>query len=298
MAANENQSNPPGENRHKPDRLRVTKSTVTLQWTSFFINDRVVVYKDGENNCKEGYMVEDPYVPYTSQAGAAGFNVNVLLRYRFGNNVIEADRNQVVRNVSITDDPDTRYHTLAEHYDAQMWRERYTRLGLRHPIKYRGSDQALVEVDKNGLVLALHDLVNPDSVNVGLTIYGHLIIQGDQPSHVLEALLTMSTSLERGSAATTRSYTINDLEQHKKQLEAGLGIVRIDGKPVAWEQVVGVMAKERYTPGLVIAEAWFHEVPILELIAEASSDMEQPSSGDHTEPQEEDRPRKRPALPF
>ncbi|RYP66315.1 hypothetical protein DL770_008822 [Monosporascus sp. CRB-9-2] len=141
MVANENQGNPPGEDRHKPDRPKITKSTVTLQWTRFVINDLVVVYKDGKNNYKEGCMVEeDPYVPYTSQAGAAGFDDNVLLRYRFGNNVIEADRNQVVRNVPITDDPDTRYQTLAEQYDAQMWRERYTRLGLRHPIKYRNSD--------------------------------------------------------------------------------------------------------------------------------------------------------------
>ncbi|RYP46062.1 hypothetical protein DL768_007688 [Monosporascus sp. mg162] len=298
MDANENQSNPPGEDPHKPDRPKVTKSIVTLQWTRFLINDRVVVYKDGKNNYKEGYMVEeDPYVPYTSQAGAAGLIDNVLLRYRFGNNVIEADRNQVVRNVSITDDPDTRYHTLAEQYDAQMWRERYRRLGLHHPVKYRDWDQALVEVDKNGLALALHDLVNPDNVNVQLKTCGHLIVQGDQPSHVLDALLTMSKSVKRGSPATTRFYTLNDPEQHKKQLEAGLGVVRIDGKPVAWEQVVGVMAKERCTPGLVIAEAWFDEVPILELIAEASSDMEHTSSGDHTVPQEAGRPRKRRALP-
>ncbi|RYP19179.1 hypothetical protein DL765_003494 [Monosporascus sp. GIB2] len=255
MAANENLSNPPEEDRHKPDRPKVI------------------------------------------QAGAAGLNDNVLLRYRFGNNVIEADRNQVVRKVSITGDPDTRYRTPAEYYDAQMWRERYTRMGLRHPIKYRNSDQALVEVDKNGLALSLHDLVDPDNVNVGLRICGHLIIQGDQPGHVLDALLTMSTSVERGSRATTRFYTLNDPEQHKNQLEAGLGIVRIDGKPVAREQVVGVMAKEQYTPGLVIVEAWFHEVCILKLIAEASSDMEQTPSADHTVPQEADRPRKRRALP-
>ncbi|RYP64527.1 hypothetical protein DL771_008716 [Monosporascus sp. 5C6A] len=217
MAANENQSNPQGGDQHKPDRP------------------------------KGNYIVEeDPYVPYTNQAGAAGLNDNVLLRYRFGNNVIEADRNQV----------------------------RYMRLGLRHPIKYRIWDQALVEVDKNGLALALHDLVNPDNVNVGLNKCGHLIIQGDQASDVLDGLLTMSKSVERGSPATRRFYTINDPEQHKKQLEAGLGIVCIDGKPVAWERVVEVMAKEQYTPGLVIAEAWFREVPILKLIAKASSDME------------------------
>ncbi|RYP82010.1 hypothetical protein DL769_001767 [Monosporascus sp. CRB-8-3] len=297
MAANENQGNLPGEDWHKQYRPKITRSTVTLQWTRFLINDRVVVYKDGENNYKEGYMVEeDPYVLYTSQAGAAGLDDNVLLRYRFGNNVIEADRNQVVRNVSTTDDPDTRYHTLVEHYDAQMWRERYTRLGLRHPIKYRDCDQVLVEVDKNGIALALHDLVNPDNVNVGLNTCGHLIIQGDQPSHVLDALLTMSNLVERGSPATTHFYTLNDPEQHKTQLEAGLGIIRIDGKPMAREQVAGVMAKERYTPGLVIAEAWFHEADILKVIAEASSDTEETSSGDHTVSQETDRPRKRRAL--
>ncbi|RYO88015.1 hypothetical protein DL764_008774 [Monosporascus ibericus] len=232
MAANENQSNPPGEDRDKPDMPR------------------------RESNYKEGYMVEeDPYVLNTSQAGAAGFNDNVLLHYSFGNNVIEADRNQ-----------------------------------------HRNSDQALVEVDKNGLALALHGLVNPENVNLELRTDGHLIIQGDQPSHVLDALLVISKSVERGSPATTRFYTINDLEQHKKQLEVGLGIARIDGKPVVWEQGVGVMAKEQYIPGLVIAEAWFHEVPILELIAEVFSDMEQTSSGDHTVPPEADRPRKRRAL--
>ncbi|RYO92291.1 hypothetical protein DL766_001782 [Monosporascus sp. MC13-8B] len=220
MAANENQSNPPGEDRHKPDRPKVTKSTVTLQWTRYLINDRVVVYKDGGNNYKEGYMVEeDPYVPYT--AGAAGLNDNVLLRYRFGNNVIEADRNQVVRKVSITDDPDTRYCTLAEYYDAQMWRERYTRMGLRHPIKYRDSDQAIVEVDKNGLALSLHDLVDPDNVNVGLKTCGHLIIQGDQPGHVLDALLTMSTSVERGSRATRASTPLTTQSSTKTNWRLG-----------------------------------------------------------------------------